>query len=819
MYMRFNLDMLVYGNALSAAIGAPLTMVFFIWRTEITLANLHVVLVPGIIVFAVIAVMTAVWYGLLFAPFRLFFAAKIKGAAFSDRNALILKERISSVVVLFSWGLIGQWIVGLSVFSVASALLYGVTFDQLLYLWFGGILSIALSLAFNSYFLPKIVTRFTRHEAFNEVASVISAKPVTAFGSLIPIITSSASIVSIMLVLLLVTFGIMLSHNYMEKMYAHNIDIIAGQAGQKLDGIIDDAIVAGTFVSGSQDRATLRQVTALNRHYSDFAIIDNGNVSLSATGRYDQLIEKAVRTRKSIDDGTGFVTKPVVHDVVHDKEKRSYIVVGNIIEGRMYAALIELGTIRKEIIDGAVIGKTGYIFIGYSDGSGLAHPSLDIASKSLLDFPWGKKLFETQNEFVSYRVDDQDRFGYSAKSGIGFVIIASLPKAELDEYTKTLAVLSLCTGLFWCAIAAAMIYMSVKRQLDPLKQAREVISNVAHGNLVSSLDIMKGDEVGILSSAVNILIAELRRVIAHIIQISDELASSATQMSQAIASFTDNVQSEASTVEEISATSEEISAGMENIAKRADGQNQSLSSHIDLLHNLSQTIQKVADTMNTSVKEVEHIAERSRQGGESLNQMNTTMQVLSKSSDDMKNIVKIINDISEQINLLSLNAAIEAARAGDFGRGFAVVADEISKLAEKTAQSIKEIDGLIKQNSNEMTKGKDNITQAIQNFGFIINGVGDISTYSQQAAREMKEQLTINTKVQNMIADVQTGSEEIKNATEEQRVAILEISRSITNINDLSQSNAGAAEEMSANAVGVEHLAVRLKDMVAFFKI
>jgi methyl-accepting chemotaxis protein len=289
-------------------------------------------------------------------------------------------------------------------------------------------------------------------------------------------------------------------------------------------------------------------------------------------------------------------------------------------------------------------------------------------------------------------------------------------------------------------------------------------------------------------------------------------------MSQAITSFTDNVQSEASTVEEISATIEEISAGMENVAKRADSQNQSLATLINLLKNLSQTIETVADTMNTSVKQVEMIAERSQEGSQSLNQMNATMQVLSKSSEDMKNIVKIINDISEQINLLSLNAAIEAARAGDFGRGFAVVADEISKLAEQTAQSIKEIDGLIKQNSTEMAKGTQNITQAITNIGFIINGVRDISSRIEHVASDMKEQLAINTKVQGMITDVQAGSEEIKNATEEQRVAIMEISRSISTINELSQNNAGAAEEMSANATGVEKLAVSLKEMISFFK-
>ncbi|MCX8124462.1 MAG: methyl-accepting chemotaxis protein [Spirochaetes bacterium] len=814
-YRRFYYDMLIHGNALSAVIGAPLTVLFFIWKTEISFSNLQVVIVPGFIVFVAVAVMTYYWYQFLFAPFRWYFTAKAKGANFSEKHALILKERLSSAVVMFSLGLIAQWIIGLAVFSITSALLYGLTFDQLLYLWFGGILSIAVSLVFGTYFIPKTINALTQQGLFDDVRDTISGKPVTAFGSLIPILTGSASIVNVLLVIMLVTFGILLSHNYMQKMYSHTIDVISKQTGNKLDNFIEYTQNDCRMIAAFPDRNTINRVVSLRKIYSDCAILDNGNVIISGSGKYDSVFQKAITAIKYFEDKKSFVSKPVVME----KDKLPYFVVGDTINGRMYAALIAIDALKKLILADALIGKTGYIFLAYQDGAGFAHPYRDVTNDSLLNYEWGKKLYDNPNEFVSYKFGNDDKFGYCTKSKSGFLLIASIPKSEMNEYSKLLALLSLGIGLFWCVIATVILYRNVKRHLEPLQIAREVLNSVARGDLTQSLSVIKGDEVGILSAAVNKLISELRGAIAHIIQIADELASSSTQMSQAISSFTDNVQNEASTVEEISATVEEIAAGMENVAKRADSQNQSLSSLINLLKNLSQTIETVADTMNASVKEVELIAERSREGSQSLNQMNATMQVLSKSSDDMKNIVKIINDISEQINLLSLNAAIEAARAGDFGRGFAVVADEISKLAEQTALSIKEIDGLIKQNSTEMAKGTHNITQAIQTIGFIINGVKDISSRIEQVAAEMKEQLAINTKVQGMIADVQIGSEEIKNATQEQRVAINEISQSISTINELSQSNAGAAEEMSANAAGVEQLAVKLKEMVSFFKI
>ncbi len=811
MYRHFYFDMLIKGNFLSGLIGAPLTVLFFIWKTEISFSNLHVVIIPGFIVFIIVGLMTYFWYEYLFAPFRWFFTAKANETHFSETNALILKERFSSATILYSLGLIGQWIIGLTVFSITSALLFGVNFDQLLYLWFGGILSVAVSLAFGSYFIPKAINTLIQQGIFNDINNVISSKSITTFGSLIPIITSSASMVNVLLVMLLVTFGIMLSHNYIQKMYIRNIQLITQKTADKLDGIFDSILNHDSrIISLTLQKDVISRILDFNSHYSDIVVIENGVVKISAIGSYDTTILEELRKQKH---KQVYISKPFT------AKGEKFIITWTNYYNRIVAVIVSLEKLQEEIVKDVSIGKSGYISVYYEDGSGFLHPQQDITSDSLLNYQWGEKFYYNTNVITPYKHEHQDIIGYSAKSNRGFILISSVPVGEVNEYSMLLAVLSLSIGLFWCVVATVIIFRNTKRHLDPLVHAREVISKVAQGELTVGLNIIKGDEVGTLTAAINKLIIELRGVIAYIIQIADELASSSTQMSQAISSFTDNVQNEASTVEEISATIEEISAGMENVAKRADSQNQSLSSLINLLKNLSQTIETVADTMNASVKEVELIAERSREGSQSLNQMNATMQVLSKSSDDMKNIVKIINDISEQINLLSLNAAIEAARAGDFGQGFAVVADEISKLAEQTALSIKEIDGLIKQNSTEMAKGTHNITQAIQNIGFIINGVRDISASIEQVATKMKEQLTINTKVQSMITDVQVGSEEIKNATEEQRVAITEISQSISTINELSQSNAGAAEEMSANAAGVEQLAVKLKEMVSFFKI
>ena len=137
------------------------------------------------------------------------------------------------------------------------------------------------------------------------------------------------------------------------------------------------------------------------------------------------------------------------------------------------------------------------------------------------------------------------------------------------------------------------------------------------------------------------------------------------------------------------------------------------------LATIPETSAMIRETAEVSTQ----ISLKAREGEQSMTGMNSAMTRIIQSSEEMTGIVKIINDISERINLLSLNAAIEAARAGDAGRGFAVVADEISKLADQTASSIKSIDTLIRTNESEIGKGNQNVGAAVEKINYIISDI------------------------------------------------------------------------------------------------
>ncbi len=311
----------------------------------------------------------------------------------------------------------------------------------------------------------------------------------------------------------------------------------------------------------------------------------------------------------------------------------------------------------------------------------------------------------------------------------------------------------------------------------------------------------------------------IRGLLESVKDIAVKLADASVNMSDTSKGFSDNAQNQAAFAEEITATIEEISAGVDNVARSAEIQFGSIGSFTDRAGELSRLISEMEIKIRETLSLTESIERDARGGETTLNNMSTSMGKISASSGEMTNIVGIIKDISDQINLLSLNAAIEAARAGDAGRGFAVVADEISKLADRTSSSVKEIESLIGANESEINRGMDSVRGTVETISAIIHGVKNIYDMVNILSGFMRKQSEVNAEVMSNALEVKNRSEEIKNAAEEQKTASSEIVKSVSNINELTQANAAGAQKMSESSEGVRIMSDILNARVSTFEL
>ncbi|TAL30193.1 MAG: methyl-accepting chemotaxis protein [Spirochaetes bacterium] len=353
----------------------------------------------------------------------------------------------------------------------------------------------------------------------------------------------------------------------------------------------------------------------------------------------------------------------------------------------------------------------------------------------------------------------------------------------------------------------------------PASMSGRLAERMSEGDFTQKITLDQRDEFGRMTDSLNSFVERMRESISNIARVADEVGSTSQQMSATAVSFAENAQDQASSVEEITATIEEMASSMDGIARLSDEELQNLIRLSDGFLHLSDTIHTMEENTRAVLSMSETIAGSARLGESALQKMNGTMTNITKSSDDMTGIVKIISDISDQINLLSLNAAIEAARAGEAGRGFAVVADEISKLADETASSLKEIGRHIDRNNGEVKNGMSTIIETTSLMQNVIEGINQIVAKINEVARTMKEQIEINHQVEVQTDTVKNRAEEIKSATDEQKLAMIEITKSIDGINQLTTHNASGAEQLAGSSEHVTSSIAALRGTISFFKV
>ena len=345
------------------------------------------------------------------------------------------------------------------------------------------------------------------------------------------------------------------------------------------------------------------------------------------------------------------------------------------------------------------------------------------------------------------------------------------------------------------AIAAigALLFLLRTMLSKPLNNLIAIVQEIAsgEGDLTKRLNIQRGDEIGRLAHWFDTFIGSLHKIISDVASSTRQVAAAATEIAASSEQMSAGITRQQQQASQVSAAVEEMSATVTEVAKKsgeaanaASGSQKDANSGGEVVRQTVTEIKAIAQDVSSSAEAVAGLGKKGEQIGA---------------------IIEVINDIADQTNLLALNAAIEAARAGEHGRGFAVVADEVRKLAERTQQATEEVSKSIREIQDET---KSAVVRIEAGSKRVNHGVELAGNAGQSLERIVASSQTLGSMVESIAA-----------AAEEQSAASEEIARSIEQINAVTRESAEGASQAAKAAGDLSSQAERLQNLVGRFKL
>jgi methyl-accepting chemotaxis protein len=475
-------------------------------------------------------------------------------------------------------------------------------------------------------------------------------------------------------------------------------------------------------------------------------------------------------------------------------------------------ATVRLETLSR-IADSVAVGRGSYGWIADGAGRFIAHPEPAVRT--------GNTVSNLDDEGFEGYTDLGDRIKLR-ESGImttmnpqgeqeiilfhpvpdspGWTLALAVPRAVFLETSDTAlrAVVAFSSIILAVVVGVSVVFAHFLAR--PIKATADVLEDIAEGggDLTRELPVRSEDELGKLARNFNKFVDTLGQMILTIRVSSKDLMTNGDELGTLIQATTESlngilteieevrsvVHEQSSSVTETSSTIEQISRNIEALNRliedQAAGVNQSSSSVEEMVAN----IRSVSSNLESSGRQFEKLIQASETGREKITEVNNLIRQIAEKSDSLEETNTLIQEISNQTNLLAMNAAIEAAHAGEFGKGFAVVSDEIRRLAEGAGEQSKSISSVLNSIKEEIDTVVVSSSEAEQSFDVIMEMINTVHDLEEEIRRAMEEQsagsnevLKALTQINNITTEVQGGSGEM---TAGSKVILEEMNRLIT---------------------------------------
>ncbi|MGG4393851.1 methyl-accepting chemotaxis protein [Paenibacillus thiaminolyticus] len=479
-----------------------------------------------------------------------------------------------------------------------------------------------------------------------------------------------------------------------------------------------------------------------------------------------------------------------------------------------------------EQLDSIQIKTTGYVILLSQDGTILAHPrNPDLISKNIADI--GVPEFANIKEKTSDHFEIQmDGTGYMTNlytsQQTGWKYLSVVEKSELTQEANKIGKINLLTSSI-CAILAVLLALALASNITkPLQIVVTNLKAISAGDFTGEVPAyiqQKKDEIGVLGQSLQTMQSSIRHLVGEIRGAANTLAASSEELSAHTAASTEQIQEVGSVVKIVASGAETQMRGTEEGSKAMEEMAIGIQRIAESTTNISETSMDTSEQAKNGNMLLQEAVQQMNTIDESVRNSGVLVQNLGERSEQMASIVDAITQIATQTNLLALNASIEAARAGEHGQGFAVVAHEVRKLAERSAESAREIADLIEEARNDAYK-------AVESMGDVRESVADGIYKVQNSGKLIQSILAEITDMAGQIQDTSAVTEEMSAGSEEVLASVNEIAhiaeKNAEHATTLVKFTDQQLQDMSTlmkNAEQLNQMAQTLSQMMSRYKI